>query len=410
MPLDPRGKTDAIMLVVITTVYSLSFLAVFYLLWNRNYPPLRAKSPVLMALIMAVAVLWFVGDIQTHGHIPLANTPLVNCKAFGIWLRILLGSCGLCSLISLRAHGLHRVFFLHKPYHSLGLYVPFAIYWVCVLIFGLISQFMKPAKTVQYIAKLDMCRFEAGYKAALFSFLWLTFFIVMVTHWRIRNIKSSFNEKREMIIACTTMFIIFVYVTIMNYLLPKYPLNVHLRIVNTSIDHIAINSLWWLIMGLPLFKSVFSRQQYLYIWINKLRKDGLQKEYDIDSDVTLVNEHRYSYTYDKRKSQMLLNTTGIKDDRAFYAMDNNFHNSKDADFRESPCSEFFGTPDGCSLADQSIAYGQAAWLPAAEERHQEDILMEAVTELSDVNHGCDARTISRHGRSHRQGTGPHHKE
>ncbi|KAJ1898608.1 hypothetical protein LPJ66_002647 [Kickxella alabastrina] len=180
----------------------------------------------------------------------------------------------------------------------------------------------------------------------------------------------------------------------MNYLHPKYPLDVHLRIVNTSIDHIVINSLWWLIMGLPLFKSVFSRQQYLYIWINKLRKDGLQKEYDIDSDVTLVSDHRSSYMHDKRKSQMLLNTTGIKDGGAFYAMDNNFHNGKDAEFRESPRSAFFGAPDGRSLADESIAYGQAAWLPAAEERHQEDILMEVVMELSDDNDGREDKRPS----------------
>ncbi|KAJ1934873.1 hypothetical protein GGF37_006209, partial [Kickxella alabastrina] len=92
--LDPRGKADAIMVVVIATVYAFNFLAVIYMLWHRNYPPLKSKNVIIMAFIFVVSAVWYVGDLQANGHIPLANSGLTNCKAYGLWMRILLGACG----------------------------------------------------------------------------------------------------------------------------------------------------------------------------------------------------------------------------------------------------------------------------------------------------------------------------
>ncbi|KAJ2856753.1 hypothetical protein GGI22_003715, partial [Coemansia erecta] len=68
---DPRGTGDLIMVIVISIVYGIDAVAVAYMLWNRKYPPLKSKSPFIMAAFMAAAVLWFAGDIQVNGHAPL---------------------------------------------------------------------------------------------------------------------------------------------------------------------------------------------------------------------------------------------------------------------------------------------------------------------------------------------------
>ncbi|KAJ1946412.1 hypothetical protein GGF37_001178 [Kickxella alabastrina] len=75
---DPRGQADMTMLIIIASAYCLDVLAVVYMLWNRKYPPIKSKSPIIMAMMMAISIIWFVGDLQANGHVPLA-VPLANC-------------------------------------------------------------------------------------------------------------------------------------------------------------------------------------------------------------------------------------------------------------------------------------------------------------------------------------------
>ncbi|KAJ1938297.1 hypothetical protein GGF37_004864 [Kickxella alabastrina] len=375
LPLDPRGKADLIMLIIISTVYSFDFLAVVYMVWNRKYAPIKSKNVIIMVLIMLVSAVWFVGDLQSNGHLPLAGTHLMDCKAFGLWMRVILGACGMCSLIALRAHGLYRVFYLYKSYNGLGLYMPFIIYWVCALIVGLISQFMKPEITTQYIELLDICDYNTSFQAVLYSFLWITLLIVIFAHWRIRKIKSSFNEGREMMVTCTIMFIVLLYSTTMNYVLSKYPLNLSQRLTITYMNHFATNSLWWLIMGKPLFKCLFDRQRYLDQWIYKLRKDGFQKEYEIDAGTAILN---------KQKSTLRASFTGNKEGGSFYNIDGNMYNGNGTVSKDNAYSAPSQMAESVTVLNSGNSYGQAARLSASTERHHEDILMEIMMDTSDA--------------------------
>ncbi|KAJ2553834.1 hypothetical protein EV175_002799 [Coemansia sp. RSA 1933] len=280
---DPRGTGDLVMVIVFSILYGIDAVAVIYMLWNRKYPPLKSKSPEIMAAFMAGAVLWFTGDIQVNGHAPLAGTPLTNCKAFGVWVRVLLGVCAVSALIALRSYGLYRVFCRNLPYNGLGLYAPFLGYCLCIAVYGIVSQVIAAQRTIHYVELIDICYYEGGYKASLFALLWATWILVAGINWRIRRIRSSFNESREMLAACTAVFAILIFTTAMHYSQPTYPLNKRLRIVTTSLDHVATNFVWWLIMARPMFQCLFNRKAYLDSWVAKLRSDGLQREYDVAS-------------------------------------------------------------------------------------------------------------------------------
>ncbi|KAJ1663259.1 hypothetical protein IW140_005354 [Coemansia sp. RSA 1813] len=280
---DPRGTADLVMVIVISVVYGIDALAVVYMLWNRKYPPLKSKSPFIMAGFMAAAVLWFAGDIQVNGHAPLAGTPMTNCKAFGVWVRVLLGVCTLSALIALRSYGLYRVFCRNLPYNGVSLYLPFLIYCVCIVVYGIVSQVVSSNITIHYMQIIDICYYEAGYKASLFALLWATWILVALINWRIRKIRSSFNESREMLAACIAVFAILIFTTAMHYARPRYPLSVGLRIATTVLDHLATNVVWWLIMAVPMYQCLFHRKAYLDRWVAKLRRDGLQREYQVAS-------------------------------------------------------------------------------------------------------------------------------
>ncbi|KAJ1723916.1 hypothetical protein LPJ53_001769 [Coemansia erecta] len=284
--LDPRGRGDAALIVIFSIVYAFGLLAVLFMLWNRNYPPLKSKNPAIMTLVMVCAWIWFGSELGANGHVPLANTAMTNCKAFGVWLRILLGVCSVSCLIALRTYGLYRVFHLNMPYQGLGFYLPFLCYFLCIIIYGIVSQLIDAAHTIAYVAVADICSYHAGFKASVFALLWVTWVLVAVLSWKIRRIKSSFNETREITLACLLVFTVLAFTTVMHYTHPRFPLDVKLRVATTALDHIAVNVLWWLIMGKPLWMCAFRRDEYLRLWMRKLRGDGLQRAYDVETNAT----------------------------------------------------------------------------------------------------------------------------
>ncbi|KAJ1941974.1 hypothetical protein GGF37_003310 [Kickxella alabastrina] len=381
LTLDPRGRADAIMLVVIATVYAMDAAAVIFMLWNRKYPPLKAKNPLHMTLIVVVSIIWFVGDLQGSGHLPLANTPLANCKVFGFWMRVLMGVCLQNSLIALRSYGLYRVFGRFLPYHSLGLYLPYALYCLILLTFGIVAQVLDPSISTYYIADLDLCVFHRGLLAAMFVLLWVTIVIGGIVHWHIRGIKSSFDESREMMIAYVIVIAAVTLSTALTYSTPLYHLNVRLRIIYTSLNHIAGNSLWWVIMAKPLYKCLFDRERYLKQWIGKLRDDGLQKEYNVDSNEATAVVHGFSSSYIKR-STLLASTSGNKKGGDFHPMEDSIY-SDGYDSRDRTNTIYFQHSESPLTFDGGISNDLGNCFPSAAGQYNGDVMLEVATQSLD---------------------------
>ncbi|KAJ2510780.1 hypothetical protein GGI11_005355, partial [Coemansia sp. RSA 2049] len=66
--LDPRNTADLVVVVLLSCIFAINLVAVVFLIFNRKYPPLRSKSPVLMVIMFVASVFWFVGDLQVNGH------------------------------------------------------------------------------------------------------------------------------------------------------------------------------------------------------------------------------------------------------------------------------------------------------------------------------------------------------
>ncbi|KAJ2805247.1 hypothetical protein H4R21_001333, partial [Coemansia helicoidea] len=278
---DPRGRGDAAMIIFFISLYAVDLVSVAFVLYNRNYPPIRCKSPIIMSAIMIFSILWFMGDLQGNGHVPLKGTPWNNCKAFGMWINVVLGVCMVSALLAIRTLGLMRVFIMGRPFRGRGLYLSILAYTVCLLIFGTVVQVIPAKKTFYYLDVVDVCYCTDGLQAAIFSAIWITWIPIVVLSWRLRAIKSSFNESREVAIACFVVFSVLTTTTVMHYVLPQYLLNATQRIIATSIDHVSTQVFWWMIMGVPVYNCLFRRQQYLNEWTLKLLSDGLQEEYDV---------------------------------------------------------------------------------------------------------------------------------
>ncbi|KAJ2345554.1 hypothetical protein GGH92_003998, partial [Coemansia sp. RSA 2673] len=154
------------------------------------------------------------------------------------------------------------------------------------------------SKTTLYLDGFDMCSFSSGFQAAIFAYVWVSWAAVAALNWRIRNIKSSFNESREITIACVIVFGVLTFVTTLSYVEPTYPLNLKWRILTTSLNHFSTIATWWLPMAVPLYKCLTDREEYQKQWVLKLRQDGLQRAYHINTESTDgVTAPGESYSY-----------------------------------------------------------------------------------------------------------------
>ncbi|KAJ2067998.1 hypothetical protein GGI08_001106 [Coemansia sp. S2] len=295
--LDPRGAADATMIIVISVAYFVQFVAVIFMLWNRNYPPIKAKNPILMAFVFIASVLWFAGNLQVNGHVPLKGTALEKCKAIGVWMHILMGVCAVSSLIGFRSFGLYQIFCRNRPYRGPALLISVIVTVTCMLVFGIITEALPDSQSVSYSDKSDYCGFAFGYRVSMFALIWVTWIIVAVLNWRIRHIKSSFNESREITVACIIVFGVLTFMTVLSVAQPRYLSYSALRISATTLNHFAAGTIWWLMMAVPLYKCLTDRQVYLKQWIYKLRQDGLQRAYHIETGTNKGNMSSGDHSY-----------------------------------------------------------------------------------------------------------------
>ncbi|KAI9503847.1 hypothetical protein GGI25_005771 [Coemansia spiralis] len=281
--LDPRTSADLAIVILLSVIYLINLLAVIFVVFNRKYPPLKSKNPLLMVILFLASALWFVGDTQVNGHVTLAGSVFTNCRGFGIWVRVLLGVCAVSAVIAVRSYALHHVFYLNLPARGWRFLLPILVYIVCIIIYGIVTMALKPSASAEYMPALDICSLATPFKIAIFVFIWVSLAFVALITWRIRNIKSSFNETREMMVSCVIVFAAMTFNTTLQLVHQDYPLILKYRLVSTLFDHLCTNALWWSIMGRPVFNCLFRRNAYLQEWIAKLRQDGLQREYHMGS-------------------------------------------------------------------------------------------------------------------------------
>ncbi|KAI7823493.1 hypothetical protein BX661DRAFT_226230 [Kickxella alabastrina] len=195
---------------------------------------------------------------------------MTNCKAFGFWMRILLGICGVFSLMNWGVWAVPHFLSLSSVLQPRAISSVLCIPVVCDCFWSCWSSTPGQRHNSVYIP-IDMCNVYSGFQTAMYMFLCVTVSIVVVVHWMIRNIKSSFNESREMVATCAIILANLIFATIMVYAPLKNP-------------HVGVNAMWWLVMAVPMYNCIFNKQRYLEFWVTKLRNDGLQREYDVGLD------------------------------------------------------------------------------------------------------------------------------
>ncbi|KAJ1949860.1 hypothetical protein FBU59_000956 [Linderina macrospora] len=301
---DPVGSMDKATIIIGACFYGFTFLVLLYAFINRNYAPIRAKNVKLTAMVYTGAVLWFVGDIATNGHVEMVGV-WSKCKVWCLWFRVFFAYT-FSAAVGIRAYGLYRVFVLHRPYRGVGFYAPIIGLFTGLLIFCITSQLIPDEKTVMYVEELEMCTYVWGFRGACLGLLWLIWLFVFYFVFKIRNIHSSFNERWESIICCTLALGIDLFTTLMHTINPHYPLTLRYRVANTFFDFCMGNMVTLVMIIYPVVQCMFNRDEYKRKWLAKLQADGLRKEYKVSSgnpttsrNYSVMNEEEGDSTFQK---------------------------------------------------------------------------------------------------------------
>ncbi|KAJ2519579.1 hypothetical protein GGI11_001154 [Coemansia sp. RSA 2049] len=279
--LDPIGHADLAVVIILSILYFFNAAAVVFLLWNRNYPPLKSKYPILMSSCVGALFVWFLGDLVLKSHVHVRGPFLSDCMLFCVWMRVLLGNFLVSALITIRSYALYCIFCKNRAYRGKRLYISVGVATGIAVVFLLVTYLLPRSKTVQYIEVIQMCNMSYMYRALVQGLLWLTWICFAIINYRLRNITSSFNESLETGVACGCVFLLLTFNTIILYTHPLYPTSVVLRVAETLASHVIANFLWWFIMFTSMYNCAFRRQAYLTGWKDKLVRDGLQKQYQI---------------------------------------------------------------------------------------------------------------------------------
>ncbi|KAJ1800219.1 hypothetical protein LPJ59_001258 [Coemansia sp. RSA 2399] len=286
MTLDPRNTADLVIVILLSVIYGINLFAALFVLFNRKYPPIKSKVPLIMVAMYVSSVFWFIGDLAVDGHVTLVGSVLEHCRGFGFWLRILVGVCTITSLIAMRCYTYYLVFNKNIPARGLRYFLPLGIYYLCLIACGIVVSVLDPTKSVAYLPEIDLCNMAKPLKITMFVILWVTVALSGLISWKTRNIKSSFNEVREMFFTFFVILAALITNTAVQFAHPYYPISRKYRIVSTLFDAACVNVLWWGIMAKPVYNCLFKRQVYLQEWTDKLYQDGLQKEYEMTKYIT----------------------------------------------------------------------------------------------------------------------------
>ncbi|KAJ1897250.1 hypothetical protein LPJ66_003488 [Kickxella alabastrina] len=228
------------------------------------------------------AIIWTVGDFEMNGLIELTGL-WKHCRFWVVWVRILFNYIFAC-LITLRFYALDRIFIQGKPYKGLALYAPVAALSVILLGYCLVCQFMNPENVVVYVDYAQICMVNDGYRYASVGLLWIPWITSLILVYRLRKIKTSFNELYETLFTCCLGFLILVKSTVVHATHPYYVFSRAFRQSETLIDCIGTNLIVWIMLVYPAYQCMFRRDAYDREWAQKLRTDGYLQKYSVEFD------------------------------------------------------------------------------------------------------------------------------
>ncbi|KAJ1799874.1 hypothetical protein LPJ59_001522 [Coemansia sp. RSA 2399] len=259
---------------------AINTLVFAYAAWNHKYPPLRAKNMPLIAVLYVSMLFWFLGTIGTNFNLPGVFDFKSSCILFASWFRVLLGIFLFIHINVFRLYTYLRIFREMKRMRVHVYVIGAVVYLAIIVAYGIPVTVLRNKLTVQFVPELGTCIYGTVFIELSFAIVWMGWIAVVVVTVVARNINTSFNEYKEMVLIIILSSITLTYETIAHNIVRDYVLYRWSRTLSTYMEYLSSQSALFILLGVPVYNCIFHRESYRREFFEKMRADGMVARYE----------------------------------------------------------------------------------------------------------------------------------
>ncbi|KAJ1662350.1 hypothetical protein EV178_005956 [Coemansia sp. RSA 1646] len=154
------------------------------------------------------------------------------------------------------------------------------IFLAIILGYGIPITVLRNTLTVQYVPELGTCIYGTAFIELSFAIVWAGWVSVIIVTIVARNINTSFNEYKEMVIIIILSSITLTYETITHNIVREYVLYRWSRTLSTYMEYLASQTALFVLLGVPIYNCIFNREGYKRQFFEKMRADGMVARYN----------------------------------------------------------------------------------------------------------------------------------
>lgn len=266
--------------------FGINAISWVYLIYWRDYPPIRAKQIDILLMSAVAGWLWFLGALSSTRVIPQRGAMLA-CSFWAFWVQLMFGAVLWISCLILRMYRLYTILIEGRVKANLmknpkrWLYSRLAIIVFPVFVATLLFTGLDADRAVSTLTSTgeykDLCIFQPW--ALYFSFIVaLCYFGVAIYFiYALRSIKRFLNEYKESKLAITCLIIGFFIYALAH--LQGFQYQVWGRVLCCAVILLMVNISYWSLVGSVIYGRFFHPVETLDRFI-------ASKDYNTDSTHT----------------------------------------------------------------------------------------------------------------------------
>ncbi|KAJ1941997.1 hypothetical protein EC988_006610, partial [Linderina pennispora] len=203
----PLSTADRVLFYIQLVILLSNIPIVIYIIWNRRYPPIKAKQVWLTSLLGLSIILMLLSVAVMFGIVEQTGI-FRNCHVWGTWVMLLLGVAPTFSLINYRLIVYYRVFIAHKLYsfrrrrtlkEFCRCYWPLAVLISPALIACIVVEVLPKDRSAdfRYYKNMPTCLFKMQWAYFIFAYYFAQVLLAWCLYFAMRRIAKSFNEFRS---------------------------------------------------------------------------------------------------------------------------------------------------------------------------------------------------------------------
>ncbi|KAI8319726.1 hypothetical protein GQ54DRAFT_24911 [Martensiomyces pterosporus] len=257
--------------------------AVIYMIWNRKYPPIKAKQVWVTAALGCSIVPLSLSTAVVSGATTQTGV-FKDCHSWASWGLMLFGFGPVFSLANYRLITFYRVFVANKVYslrrkrswkEFANCYWPLAALFLPALVSCVVTEILPEEKSAgfQMYNGIPTCFFRMNYAYWIASYCFAQVLVSWILYFLMRGIAKSFNEFKTVLpglLILTCSLILYTVVLALGGVGYVWG-----RSLNAVVFSVGINSYFWLIVAKPIFGHIFQRDRCLKSFLEAMHEDGL---------------------------------------------------------------------------------------------------------------------------------------